>query len=89
MVTPSYTGNILGDPRGGRTRLLTNNICSGTNYFLGVQANGSRFLDSKGGWRFDGEGEQGANNASFAPFYTKKIILPRQARDKHPENSKE
>jgi hypothetical protein len=48
MVTPSYTGNIPGDPRGGRTRLLTNNICTGTNYYLGVQGNGSRFLDRKG-----------------------------------------
>ena len=25
MVTPSYTGNIAGDPKGGETRLLTNN----------------------------------------------------------------
>ena len=48
MVTPSYTGNLPGDPRGGYTRLLTNHICIGTNYYLGVQANGSRFLDTKG-----------------------------------------
>ena len=59
MVTPSYTGNLRGDPLGGRTRLLTNNICYGTNYYLGIQANGSRFLDRRGAWRFDGEGEQG------------------------------
>ena len=59
MVTPSYTGNLRGDPRDGMTRLLTNNICSGTNYYLGVQANGSRFLDRRGTWGFDGEGEQG------------------------------
>ena len=80
MVTPSYTGNILGDPRGGRTRLLTNNICSGTNYYLGVQADGSRFLDSKGSWRFDGEGEQGANNASSALVYTKNDCFTKQDR---------
>jgi hypothetical protein len=80
MVTPSYTGNILGDPRGGRTRLLTNNICSGTNYYLGVQADGSRFLDSKGSWRFDGEGEQGANNASSALVYTKNDRFTKQDR---------
>jgi hypothetical protein len=59
MVTPSYTGRLTGDPRGGKTRLLTNNVCHGTTYWLGVQVNGSRFLDSNGGWAFDGEGEQG------------------------------
>ena len=59
MVTPSFTGNMVGDPRGGRTRMLTNNVCSGTSYYLGVQANGSKFVDRDGGWRFGGEGEQG------------------------------
>ena len=54
MVTPSYTGNIRGDPRGGKTRLLTNTICEGTNYYLGlgVHANGSESLAPQGtsGW---------------------------------------
>ena len=59
MVTPSFTGNLHGDPRRGRTRLLTNNVCTGTSYYLGTQANGSRFLDRNGLWRFDGPGEQG------------------------------
>jgi len=55
QVTPSYTGNLAGDPRGGRTRLLTNNVCTGTSYYLGTQANGSRFTDRDGGWAFDGK----------------------------------
>lgn len=55
MVTPSFTGNLRGDPRAGRTRLLTNNICEGTCYYLGVQANGSKFLDREGGWGFNGD----------------------------------
>ena len=59
MVTPSFTGNLRGDPRGGRTRLLTNNVCAGTTYFLGTQANGSRFLDRGGSWGFGAAGETG------------------------------
>ena len=59
MVTPSFTGRIAGDPLGGRTRLLTNNVCAGTSYYLGTQANGSHFLDRRGGWAFDGVCEQG------------------------------
>ena len=62
MVTPSYTGNLQGDPRGGRTRLLTNNVCHGTTFFLGLQANGSKFLDRKGGWTFGEDGETGMIN---------------------------
>ena len=59
MVTLSYTGHIKGDPRGGKTRLLTNNICHGCTYYLGVQSSGSRFTDRNGAWAFDGAGEQG------------------------------
>jgi hypothetical protein len=83
MVTPSFTGKFQGDPRGGRTRLLTNNVCHGTTYFLGVQANGSRFLDKKGSWNFLEAGETGmidwsavvANTSAIAEGKTGKAAL--------------
>jgi hypothetical protein len=83
MVTPSYTGNLAGDPKGGRTRLLTNNVCHGTTYWLGLQANGSQFLDSKGGWTFGEDGETGmidwaavvANSSAIALGKTGKEAL--------------
>ena len=60
LITPSYTGGLPGDPRGGRTRLLTTNVCSGSVYFLGVQArSGGPLVDKTGGDRFDGPEEQG------------------------------
>ena len=60
LITPSYTGGLPGDPRGGRTRLLTTNVCSGSVYFLGVQQlNGGPLVDKNGGDRFDGPEEQG------------------------------
>ena len=83
MVTPSYTGNLAGDPQGGSTRLLTNNVCHGTTYWLGNQANGSKFLDRKGGWTFARDGETGmidwaavvANSSAIASGKTGKEAL--------------
>lgn len=46
FVTPNFFGGIPGDPRGGRTRVLTNNamVDNGTTeYYIGLQANGSAF----------------------------------------------
>ena len=49
FVTSGYFGSIPGDPRGGKTRVVTNNDCNhgATNmgtpiYYMGVQENGGR-----------------------------------------------
>jgi hypothetical protein len=46
FVTPNFFGGIPGDPRSGRTRVLTNNAMADngtTEYYIGLQANGSAF----------------------------------------------
>jgi hypothetical protein len=67
-----YIGNLPGDPRGGATRIVTNNggeANSGTPiFYMGVQANGSTFLDSAGKMDFAGAGEIGMLDwGAFAP----------------------
>ena len=57
LITPSYSGGLPGDPRGGRTRLLT---AAGQPYWLGTQASPTApFLDRAGTNRFEGFGERG------------------------------
>eukprot|EP01052_Picozoa_sp_SAG31_P043253 SAG31_NODE_7147_length_1776_cov_1.202743_1_plen_384_part_10 len=63
FVTSGYIGAIPGDPRGGLTRVVTANQAPGnpssTVYYIGLQANGSRFLDGQGKNEFSGAGEIG------------------------------
>ena len=66
FVTSGYFGSIPGDPRGGKTRIVTNNDCNrgATNmgtpiYYMGVQENGGTFTDRAGKQEFDGPGEIG------------------------------
>lgn len=66
FVTSGYFGSIPGDPRGGKTRVVTNNDCNhgATNmgtpiYYMGVQENGGTFTDRAGKQDFDGPGEIG------------------------------
>jgi hypothetical protein len=46
LVTTGYIGNLSGDPAGGATRVLTNNVCGAgccscsTGWYLGTQAGG-------------------------------------------------
>jgi hypothetical protein len=57
LITPSYTGGLRGDPRGGRTRLLT---AAGQPFWLGTQASPTApFLDQAGSNEFEGFGERG------------------------------
>ena len=56
LTTPSFTGGFPGDPRGGRTRMLTQ---AGQAYYLGVQANAGQLVDSAGGMSFTAPGERG------------------------------
>ena len=55
FVTSGYFGSIPGDPKGGKTRIVTNNDCNGgaTNmgtpiFYMGTQENGGTFTDSVG-----------------------------------------
>ena len=63
FVTSNFFGNVPGDPRGGRTRVVTHNgghVNSGTPiFYLGLQANGSQFLDTAGKMEFAAPGEIG------------------------------
>ena len=72
FVTSNYFGNVPGDPRGGRTRVVTHNgghVNSGTPiFYLGLQANGSQFLDTAGKMEFAAPGEIGMLDwAAFKP----------------------
>eukprot|EP01052_Picozoa_sp_SAG31_P029343 SAG31_NODE_2909_length_4921_cov_6.411240_5_plen_595_part_00 len=63
MVTPDYFGGLPGD-ESGRVRVITNNDASATAgsstmYFIGRQANGSRFTDLQGGSSFSAPGATG------------------------------
>ncbi len=63
FVTSGYIGAMKGDPRGGHTRVVTANQAPGnpstTVYYIGLQANGSKFLDQAGTNEFAGPGEIG------------------------------
>ena len=63
FVTSDFFGNLQGDPRGGATRIVTNNggtVNSGSPiFYMGVQANGSKFLDGAGEMEFAAPGEIG------------------------------
>ena len=57
FITPEYFGSIPGDDTGA-LRVFTNNDGSPTGFgttmfFLGRQANGSKFVDRRGGTAFD------------------------------------
>ena len=58
--------SATGDPKGGKTRVVTNNDCNhgATNmgtpiYYMGTQENGGKFTDAAGKMEFDGPGEIG------------------------------
>ena len=66
FVTSGYFGSIPGDPKGGKTRVVTNNDCNrgATNmgtpiYYMGTQENGGTFTDAAGKQEFDAPGEIG------------------------------
>ena len=72
FVTSGYFGNVPGDPRGGLTRVVTNNGGKANGgspiFYLGLQANGSKFLDAAGKNDFEGLGEIGMLDwGAFAP----------------------
>ena len=65
FVTSGFFGSVPGDPRGGRTRVLTH---GNDAYYLGVQANGGAFRDTTGKHAFAGEGEMGVfDYGTYAP----------------------
>ena len=65
FVTSGFFGSVFGDPRNGLTRVLTH---GNDAYYLGVQANGSAFVDTTGGNKFSAEGEMGIFDwGSYAP----------------------
>ena len=74
MISPerSNPGSHPGDPREGKTRVVTNNggkVNSGTPiFYMGQQLNGGKFLDMAGKMTFDGPGEIGMLDwGAFAP----------------------
>jgi hypothetical protein len=53
LVTAGYFGGIPGDPKGGKTRVITNNDQSDTGsgttmFFVGFQSSGGAFVDKHG-----------------------------------------
>jgi hypothetical protein len=63
FVTVDYIGSMPGDET-GRVRIIMNNDASATGmgstmYFIGLQANGSRFTDLHGGESFSEPGSTG------------------------------
>lgn len=48
FVTPDYLGMLPGDPRGGLTRMFTNNFDGYVTYFLGTQADGQPLVLDQG-----------------------------------------
>ena len=63
FVTVDYIGSMPGDET-GRVRVIMNNDASATGmgstmYFIGLQANGSRFTDLRGGESFSEPGSTG------------------------------
>ncbi len=63
FVTVDYIGSMPGDET-GRVRVIVNNDASATGmgstmYFIGLQANGSRFTDLRGGESFSEPGSTG------------------------------
>eukprot|EP01052_Picozoa_sp_SAG31_P015328 SAG31_NODE_982_length_10556_cov_18.203883_8_plen_586_part_00 len=65
FVTSNFIGTLEGDPRGGKTRMVTNNalgaaVSHGSPiFYLGVQENGSALTDGAGRNDFAGPGEMG------------------------------
>lgn len=83
FVTSDYFGNITGDPRGGKTRVVINNDCNhgATNmgtpiFYVGVQENGGPFLDASGKMDFQGPGEIGMLDwGAYSPKPTDDAVI--------------
>ena len=72
FVTSGYFGSVPGDPRGGKTRVVTNNggkaNAGSPIFYLGLQENGGKFLDDAGRNDFAAPGEIGMLDwGAFAP----------------------